>query len=620
MYTHLNLSLKMKKTYLVSIFLVGIQQLFAQNDPNSYYKQCSSFEISKPLRELAAMHPAQNKPENELKEAHDKKSMRLIHQYKQNSSVAVIEDPIQQKTAGARPLAGPLVNFDGQPGDASPADPSGAAGPNHYVQAVNEQFRVYDKTGKPLINSMDLKTLWTGSINEGDPIVLYDKFADRWFIQQFQQTGNKILIAISTSADPTGTYYQYTFVPDASQFPDYPKFSIWSDGYYQTSNFNTQKIAVYDRVKMLAGDKTAGMIVTNLPSTTSVPLPNNGFFSPLTLDADGQLPPNGTPNYIMFYEDDNQNGPKDEIVIYKMETDWANKKATITLDNTLPVDPFNSYFTGGTFKDIAQPSGAQKLDALDGFFSYRAPYRIWTGYNAVVLCNTVNLGNLVAGIRWYELRQDNTSKAWSVYQQGTYGPADNVSRWTPSIAMDDQGSIGLAYAVSSSSSVYPGIRYTGRLASSPLGTMDFAEQVAKAGTSSLTGTGNRWGDYSQTSLDPDGITFWHTNQYSSGGQKTRIFSFRISTPTGIELNKNETTCLVFQNEEQLNVKATNLPSNESIVVDLFDIAGKQLLGKTITPTGNTIETSISVSGLSKGIYLVRIGNHNFQKVVKTVVN
>src|SRR4051812_49295223 len=393
----------MKKSFLIFIIFICIHPVFAQNNQktdNSYFKQCSSFEISKPLRELAEINSAKNKPGDQLKEAHDKKSMRLLRQNKQNSS-ATIEDPIQQKKEGLAPLALPLVNFDGQPGDASPADPSGAAGPNHYVQAVNEQFRVYDKTGKPLINSLDLKTLWTGSVNEGDPIVLYDKFADRWFIQQFQQTGNKILIAISTSPDPTGTYYQYTFVPDASQFPDYPKFSIWADGYYQTSNFNTQKIAVYDRAKMLVGDKTAGMIVTNLPSTTNEPLPNNGFFSPLTLDADGQLPPNGTPNYIMFYEDDNQNGPKDEIVIYKIQTDWVNKKATIGLDNTLPVQAFNSYFTGGTFKDIAQPSGAQKLDALDGFFSYRAPYRVWTGYNSVVLCNTVNLGNLVAGIRWY---------------------------------------------------------------------------------------------------------------------------------------------------------------------------------------------------------------------------
>jgi hypothetical protein len=614
----------MKKTVLLFIFFFGMHQLFAQNNSKtdgSYFKQCSSFEISKPFRELAEMSPATNKPGDKLKESHDKKGRGLIPQNKQHPSATPLEeDPIQQKTEGFMPLATPLVNFDGQPGDASPADPSGAAGPNHYVQAVNDQFRVYDKTGKPLINSLDLKTLWTGSINEGDPIVLYDKFADRWFIQQFQQSGNKILIAISTTPDPTGTYYQYTFVPDASQFPDYPKFSIWSDGYYQTSNFNTQKIAVYDRAKMLVGDKTAGMIVTNLPSTASEPLPGNGFFSPLTLDADGELPPNGTPNYIMFYEDDNQKGPKDEIVIYKMTTDWTNKKATIALDITLPVQAFNSYFTGGTFKDIAQPSGAQKLDALDGFFAYRAPYRVWTGYNSVVLCNTVNLGNLIAGIRWYELRQDNSTKVWSIYQQGTYGPSDGVSRWTPSIAMDDKGSIGLAYAVSSSTSVFPGIRYTGRLSTSPLGTMDFAEQVAKAGTSTLTNTGNRWGDYSQTSLDPDGITFWHTNQYSGGGQKTRIFSFRISPLTGIETIKNEISCTVFQAENQLNVKVNNLPSNESTTVDLFDISGKQMTGTVVNPSGNAFETSFNVATLAKGIYLVRIGNHNFQKVIKATVN
>ncbi len=601
--------------------LVSIQSSFSRtikNKNDSYFRPCLDFGVSKPLRELAKSFPAHEASDkNPRPEAADAlRKLRAIMQINHNPNA--LDDGARQKDQGSRNSSSPLVNFVAQPGDATPPDPSGAAGPNHYVQAVNDQYRAYDKNGTPLMASLDLKSIWSGSINDGDPIVLYDKFADRWFIQQFQNSGNKILIAISTTPDPTGTFYKYTFVPNATDFPDYPKFSIWPDGYYMTANLKTQRVAVFERTKMLLGDPMAGMIVTPIPVSTVAPMPKSGFFSPLTLDADGQLPPNGTPNYLMYYLDDNQQtGVKDAIAIHKITTNWANKTATIVFESTLPTQAFNAYFTGGTQQDIAQP-GTQRIDALDGFFAYRAPYRIWTGYNSIVLCNTVNLGNKVAGIRWYELRQDNTTKIWSIYQQGTYGPADTVSRWTPSIAMDDNGSIGLAYAVSSSRSVYPGLRYTGRLAGDPLGEMTFTEKTAIAGTSSIT-EGTRWGDYSHTSLDPDGITFWHTGEYCSSGPKTRVFSFQISDLTGIARQQILPQYNVYQDGTVLHVNAGQLPSGKKIQVDLFEINGKQINGKTVIPLSHSIKTTINVNGLTKGHYLVRIGNAGFQHVIKVLL-
>ena len=136
-------------------------------------------------------------------------------------------DPVVQTDEGSRMSRAPIVNFAGQTGSGYPPDPSGAAGPNHYVQAVNTTYRVYDKTGNALTTTKNLNTLWPGSSNTGDPIVMYDRHADRWFISQFNDPA-KILIAISTTSDPTGTYYAYTF--NLTQFPDYPKYSIWWDG------------------------------------------------------------------------------------------------------------------------------------------------------------------------------------------------------------------------------------------------------------------------------------------------------------------------------------------------------------------------------------------------------
>ena len=605
----------MKKVILFfTIFFIG-QRLFAQNiknDGDVTFIKCSSFGISIPIRDLPDAIE-----ESEVKESNDAHNRRQSLAKINRSALPLQEDPITQKMNGNRSMSAPLVNWDGMGGSSDPLDPTGAAGPNHYVQAINVSYRVYDKTGTPLITAKNLKTLWSGSVNDGDPIVLYDKFADRWFISQFQTSGNKVLIAISTSPDPTGTFYTYSFVPASSDFPDYLKFSIWSDGYYMSTNYNTKRMVVFDRVKMLAGNASAGMIVKNMPT-----IPDNGFFCPLSTDADGQLPPAGTPSYMFTFEDDGwASGSTDQIHIYKMTTDWTTPaNTTVVLDQTLPTQAFDAVL-GTNWNDVSQKGTTSKIDGIAGVFSYRAQYRIWTGYNTVTLCNPVKVNATTGqvGIRWYELRQNSSTGVWSIYQQGTYAP-DAENRWMGSIAMDDNGNIGMGYAISGANT-FPGLRYTGRLAGDPLGQMTFAEQTAIAGTTSKTNN-NRYGDYAHTSLDPDGNTFWHTGMYESSGNKTRIFSFKISgITTGINEHTNQVELNVYKlNDDLLNCKALQLPSNDIVSVDLFDISGKNISSKTITPVSNTFETTIDINGLAKGIYLVRVGNLNFQKVIKVVVD
>ena len=140
-------------------------------------------------------------------------------------------------------------------------------------------------------------------------------------------------------------------------------------------------------------------------------------------------------------------------------------------------------------------------------------------------------------MRWWEIRSPNSSPV--IFQEGTYAPADAVNRWMGSVAMDNNGNMGLAYSVSDAVSVYPGIRYTGRLSGDPLGTMPQGEGTIISGAGSQTGGGNRWGDYSSMNIDPlDDCTFWYTNQYyattSSSTWRTRISSFKFpscSAPT-----------------------------------------------------------------------------------------
>ena len=117
-----------------------------------------------------------------------------------------------------------------------------------------------------------------------------------------------------------------------------------------------------------------------------------------------------------------------------------------------------------------------------------------------------------------------------MYQEGIYAP-DADTRWMGTMAMDNNGSIGISYIKANATSIYPGLYYTGRRTCDPLGTLPVTETLVIAGTGSQTGI-NRDGDYSQTTLDPDGVTFWSTSEYMGGAtgssaSRTRIFSYTI---------------------------------------------------------------------------------------------
>lgn len=582
--------------------------------------KCVHVGVSRPLSELFINEDNETSNFKEKKESEDRKH-RTPYLWKENAPVQY--DGAVQTQAGTLEIATLLTNWAGQTGDGYPPDPTGSAGIDYFVQAVNATpFRVYNKTTGSTVGTVkQIGSLWSPATgNLGDPIVLYDKFADRWFLSQFGEsaTSNYIYIAISTTNNPTGTYYTYTFT--SPEFPDYQKFSIWTDGYYMTSN-QTQKIFCFQRSVMLTGGTPKSFYKTFSPPQGS------SFFCPLPADADGQLPPSGTPCPIFCYEDDGWGSSyTDRINIYSMTVNWTPATPTATIaEQHLPSAAFDASYNS-QWNDIPQPGVTQKLDGIGGVFMFRAQHRVWTGYNSVVLCMGVKVSSTQRGMRWYELRQNTSTGVWSIYQQGTYSPSDGLYRWCGSIAMDDNGSIGMAYCVSGGSgttAVSPTIRYTGRRAVDPLGTMTFAETTVTAGSGTQSGI-NRFGDYSQTSIDPvDGTIFWHTGEYISGGNTaTRIFSFRIPLYVGVdEKDFQNPDFKVYKNENNLFISATSLPSNNSMQLDLFDITGKLISSQVVYPNANAISEKISTNLMAAGTYIVRLGEPNtgFQKVEKIVI-
>ncbi len=118
---------------------------------------------------------------------------------------------------------------------------------------------------------------------------------------------------------------------------------------------------------------------------------------------------------------------------------------------------------------------------------------------------------------------------------------------------------------------------------------------------------------------------WHNRRIdiSGGNPATKVFSFKLPTNSGVGIAENatEVNYKALRLGNDIIIKASNLPSNNELNVDLFDISGKLITGKKITPASNAFETSIQGANLAKGTYLIRIGTENtsFQKVTKLVI-
>jgi hypothetical protein len=414
----------------------------------------------------------------------------------------------------------------------SPPDTVGAVGATQYVQWVNTYFAVFDKATGSIAAGFPKagNAIWAGfgggceTNNDGDPIVQYDKAANRWILTQFSVSTTPYLqcIAVSTTSDATGTYNRYAFSYGNTQFNDYPKLGVWPDGYYITYNiFNNgstyagPKACVLDRTQMLAGGAATQQCV-QLSSSVGPLLPS---------DLDGSTaPPAGSPNYLLTM------GSSSSLNLYQFHVDWTTPSASsLTGPSAIAVASYTRACGGGTC--VPQPGTRQKLDSLADRLMYRLAYRNRGGIETLVVNHSVKTGgNRKAeqdGVRWYELRKSGSS--FAVYQQATYAP-DSTSRWMGSIAMDKVGNIAVGYSASSGS-VYPSVRYATRSVTDPLSTLS-AEVTAKAGTGSQLPNLSRWGDYSAMTVDPvDDCTFWYTSEYlASNGTwnwNTWITSFKV---------------------------------------------------------------------------------------------
>jgi hypothetical protein len=562
----------------------------------------SGFAVSRPLSELPIEQSLFAGEEIHEPGAGPLRSKAAITPFTQ-------QDSALQKENGSLVPAAHGIDFDGisSPGYA-PSDSNLAVGPNYIVEAVNVQYAVYSKTGAIVAGPTNVLTLFSALSGDcsagtyGDPVVLYDRPADRWLISMIGRgaASTSECVAVSKTNDPAGAYYLYGY-SFGTNLNDYPKLGTWAtatnSAYLVAYNifaggqiFSGADLCGFDRTKMLAGVSTAAQLCKMTPN-------NDGGYLPSDIDGP-TTPTDGTPGLFIAWF----NNSPGQLYLRKLTMNFATATATLSSPTVISVASSNLACGGGAC--IPQLGTTQTLDSLGDRLMYRFAIRHFADHDRAVVNHSVATTSGQVGVRWYELF--DPAGTVTLNQQGTFAPADTNYRWMGSLAEDQKGDIGLGYSLSSAAT-HPAISFTGRVPTDAAGTMDTEDIFLTGGGSqgSTTQSLSRWGDYTAMQVDPaDDCTFWYVNQYeqTSGifNWHTRIGSFIFSGCSGgggpiVSLTPASLTFSKTVINTTSPAKSVTVSNTGTAVLNISSIAtsGDFALATSTKPCGSTLAAGIS---------------------------
>ena len=510
--------------------------------------------------------------------------------------------PVATSAAPQSPFSGPLaptagVGFDGINSSESscgcyPPDGAVAVGPSNVLAAVNTAFKIWDKTGNVAAGyPKSLASLLLANpgclTNISDPFAEYDAATDRFMLGALTYDANNnsvVCIAVSQTGEPSASWYVYGFTVDvAKDLFDFPHATIGSDAIYVTGNqfqngstFTGARIYAYNKSQMYAGqsatsafvdvgNNAVGHLADTLTPARGLTLASTAYF----IAAD-----NPTTCSVA--------SPCSSISLWN----WSNPfgASSFTLQGGVTVAAY------GQPPNAVQPSshpnpGPITTNDAGNLGAY------WYG-GTVYGTHSVGVnpgGGTVAGVQWYQL--GSVDGAPSLLQQGTIA-TNGQYRFFPNLSVDSQGNMTLAYAYSSSSD-YAGIRYTGRLASDPAGTLE-SEAVLKAGET--LANGGRWGDYAGATLDPDGCTVWHFEEYAKSGSLWGTWAGSVRAATcGGSPSPTPTNTATFTSSPTSTRTTTPTPSSTATRTPTPTLTPTPTSTATNTPTVTPTPTNTATN-------------------------
>ena len=412
-----------------------------------------------------------------------------------------------------------------------PPDTDGAAGLDSFAEFINGQVSVYRKSDGSIITRTTDTQFWANAhvtLTNGvsDPRIIYDQASGRWFASQVDGllangsvASNNFLLAVSQTSDPAGAWQGFAIKADNTNtlFADFPTLGVNADGVYLSANMFTVPSA----------SSSSGVTVVSIPkadllaATPSVA--RRTIFPNLSTSSYGYaLQP-----IVDFGPSPGREALLAANVITETGTNSTQNIRRASLQNTGTATATLSAATGITVSryaspfDAAQPGTSNLISTNDARFGAVTP-KVGSSIWAVDAVN--NGGN--AGIRWYQI--DEASNA--VLQSGTLGDA-TYSYYYPSIAVNARGDVVIGFT-RSGSAAGTGYASAGAIVGTTTGsTTTFGTpMILKQGVGTyfvtFSGTENRWGDYSATSVDPaDPSIFWTIQEWASA---TNIWSTQVT--------------------------------------------------------------------------------------------
>ncbi len=471
----------------------------------------------------------------------------------------------------------PSINFTGLIDNNAtiPPDVQGAVGPNHIFTVLNSQYRYHDRTGTT-ISTISPSTFWspTGITGPFDPNIVYDPYNNRWIFcvtASSRSANSALLVAVSQTNDPTGTWNFYAIDADVSNLNwlDYPSVGFNKDWITITGNLFTNaassfagaRIYVFDKINMYAGG------VLNATNTTTITDATIGGTHTPAFTYDNTL----AKQYML--QQWNSAG-----ATWRM---WEITGTTHPLTMTSLGFPTNSSAWSSS-RVLAPQSGviaAQYIETNDVRMQsvvYRNG-KLW-GTQSIFLPSTSPTRSAV--------------QAWEINPTGlvvnqTLRIDDNTATqhyYFPSIAVNASNDVLLGFS-QSSATTFASSSYALRLGTYASGTID-APYLYKAGLAkyfkTFSGTSNRWGDYTSTVVDPVNDTdFWTVQEYAetaSGGNDrwaTHWAKVSISLPNSITVSSPSSLTLCAN-------KAYNIPFT---IVGTYN-TGNQFIAQISDNTGS----------------------------------
>jgi len=533
---------------------------------------------------------------------------------------------LQQSVAYRTDGTNIVANFAGYQSGSSPPDDTGDVGSVYFLQGDNSSnsiVTIFDKSGVQQAQFY-MQSLAPGSpCNNGycDPVIQYDVLADRWFISEFDSTGNTLCFYVSETNDPTGSWYAYAFNPSNSGMQDYFKVGVWPDGYYVGVN-NGGWVLAMERSAMLAGNP-ASMQEFDLGT-----LPGFGFqlTVPASVDGASPAPPSGAPAIFMRPVDTEihtgwscPSEPCDLMDMWELHVDWNNSNnSTLTQIASVQITEYDHTLcgTGSDWSCMPQPGTSQELDPIREPLHYPLQYRNFGTHETLVGCFAEDVdGSDRAAVHWFEIRRTPPgSGAWALQQDGVISSDDDIHRSVCSAAMDGSGNIVVGYTRTGPNAPdYPSIYYSARLSTDPLGTMPIFDQTIWDASSSKTNN-ERWGDYAGIGVDPaDDCTIWFTTEYGGSGQ-SRVTAIKFDecgvadftlevTPESLDI------CAGDDAVYDVSVGSLNGFGNDVTLSSSGRPAGttESFVPNPVTPAGSSVFTVGNTGGVTAGTSNITVG-------------